>query len=344
MSNMKALVKAAPEVGLVMQQVPVPSPGPDEVLIKIKKTAICGTDVHIWKWDAWSAKTVPTPMVVGHEFCGEIVETGIAAKNFQVGQRVSGEGHIVCGTCRNCRAGRGHLCRNTIGVGVNRSGAFAEYLCLPEVNIVPIPDDIPDEIAAIFDPLGNAVHTALSFDLVGEDVLITGAGPIGIMGALVAQRVGARKVVITDITDYRIQLAKKMGVKHVVNTATEDLSDVMTKLGMTEGFDIGLEMSGAAPAMRDMIDKMNNGGKIAMLGIAPTEFAVDWNKIIFKMLHVKGIYGREIFETWYKMIALVQSGLDVSGLITHRISVDDFEQGFADMLSGEAAKVVMDWE
>lgn len=340
---MKALVKAAPEAGLVMQQVEVPVPDSDEVLIKVVKTAICGTDVHIWKWDEWSASTVPTPMVVGHEFCGEIVELGAAVKKFSVGQRVSGEGHIVCGTCRNCRAGRGHLCRNTKGVGVNRPGAFAEYLCLPKDNVVPIPDDIPDEIAAIFDPFGNAVHTALSFDLIGEDVLVTGAGPIGIMGALVAQRVGARKVVITDISDYRVKLAKDMGVQHVVNAEAQDLREVMENLGMTEGFDVGLEMSGAAPAMRDMIDKMNNGGKIALLGIAPTEFAVDWNKIIFKMLQVKGIYGREIFETWYKMIAMVQSGLDLSGLITHRISVDQFEEGFDYMISGEAGKVVMDW-
>jgi len=343
MSTMKALVKAAPQEGLVMQQVEIPVPGPDEVLVKVKKTAICGTDIHIWKWDEWSASTVPTPMVVGHEFCGEIVETGAAVKKFSIGERVSGEGHIVCGTCRNCRAGRGHLCRNTMGVGVNRPGAFAEYLCLPQDNIVPIPDDISDEIAAIFDPFGNAVHTALSFDLIGEDVLVTGAGPIGIMGALVAQRVGARKVVITDISDYRIQLASKMGVEHVVNAEKQDLRDVMDSLGMTEGFDVGLEMSGAAPAMRDMIDKMNNGGKIALLGIAPTEFAVDWNKIIFKMLQVKGIYGREIFETWYKMIALVQSGLDLSGLITHRINAEDFENGFKHMLSGEAGKVVMSW-
>jgi threonine 3-dehydrogenase len=344
MKQMKALVKAAAGPGLNLQQVDVPTPGPDEVLIKVRKSAICGTDVHIWKWDEWSARTVPAPMVVGHEFCGEIVQTGIAVRKFELGQRVSGEGHIVCGTCRNCRAGRGHLCRNTLGVGVNRPGSFAEYLCLPQNNIVPIPDDISDEIAAIFDPFGNAVHTALSFDLIGEDVLVTGAGPIGIMGALVAQRVGARKVVITDISDYRIQLARAMGIEHVVNAAQQDLSEVMASLGMTEGFDVGLEMSGAAPAMRDMIDKMNNGGKIALLGIAPTEFAVDWNKIIFKMLQVKGIYGREIFETWYKMIALVQSGLDLGGLITHRIPIDDYEMGFEAMINGEAGKVVMDWE
>ena len=344
MSNeMKALVKSRPEVGLWMEHVPVPEPGPDEVLIKVRKSAICGTDVHIWKWDEWSAKTVPVPMVVGHEFCGEIVDCGAAATKFHIGQRVSGEGHIVCGTCRNCRAGRGHLCRNTQGVGVNRPGSFAEYLCIPEVNVVPIPDDIPDEIAAIFDPFGNAVHTALSFDLVGEDVLVTGAGPIGIMGALVAQKVGARKVVITDIAPYRLDLARKMGVQHVVDVGKETLRDVMGEIGMTEGFDVGLEMSGAAAAMRQMIERMNNGGKIALLGIAPTAFAVDWNEIIFKMLTVKGIYGREMFETWYKMTALVQSGLDLSDLITHRINIDDFEAGFDAMISGEAGKVVMDW-
>lgn len=344
MSNqMKALVKVKPETGLWMEHVPVPEPAPNEVLIKVRKSAICGTDVHIYKWDEWSAKTVPTPMVVGHEFCGEIVDMGKSAQKFKIGQRVSAEGHLTCGSCRNCRAGRAHLCRNTLGIGVNRPGSFAEYVCIPESNVVPIPDEISDEVAAIFDPFGNAVHTALSFDLVGEDVLVTGAGPIGIMGALVAQKVGARKVVITDISPYRRQLAKDMGVQYVVDAATEDLNDVMAELSMTEGFDVGLEMSGAAPAMRDMIDKMNYGGKIALLGITPTEFAVDWNKIIFKMLSVKGIYGREIFETWYKMIALVESGLDISGLITHRIGIDDYETGFAAILSGEAGKVVMDW-
>lgn len=342
-NQMKALVKSKAEPGLWMEYVPVPEPGPDEVLIKVRKSAICGTDVHIWKWDEWSAKTVRVPMVVGHEFCGEIVDSGPAARKYTKGQRVAGEGHIVCGACRNCRAGRGHLCRNTLGVGVNRPGSFAEYLCIPESNVIAIPDDIPDEIAAIFDPFGNAVHTALSFDLVGEDVLVTGAGPIGIMGALVAQKVGARKVVITDISPFRIDLARQMGVQYVVNAAEEDLRDVMGQIGMTEGFDVGLEMSGAAPAMRDMIDVMNNGGKIALLGIAPTEFAVDWNKIIFKMLQVKGIYGREMYETWYKMIALVQSGLDLSALITHRIDIDDFQEGFQAMLSGDAGKVVMDW-
>jgi len=342
-SEMKALVKAKAEPGLWMAHVPVPEPGPGDVLVKVRKSAICGTDVHIWKWDAFSARTVPVPMVVGHEFVGEIVACGAAARKYRIGQRVSGEGHIVCGACRNCRAGRGHLCRNTRGVGVHRPGSFAEYVCLPEMNVVPIPDDIPDEIAAIFDPFGNAVHTALSFDLVGEDVLVTGAGPIGIMGALVASRVGARKVVITDINPYRLDLARRMGVSHVVDVGRAQLRDVMDDIGMTEGFDVGLEMSGASAAMQQMIARMNNGGKLALLGIAPTEFAVDWNAVIFKMLHIKGIYGREMFETWYKMIALVQSGLDLSGLITHRLGIDDFEAGFAAMISGESGKVVMDW-
>jgi threonine 3-dehydrogenase len=342
-NEMKALVKSRPEPGLWMEYVPVPEVGPADVLIKVKKSAICGTDVHIWKWDEFSARTVPVPMVVGHEFVGEIVDCGPAAVKYRIGQRVSGEGHIVCGACRNCRAGRGHLCRNTKGVGVNRPGSFAEYVCIPEMNVVPIPADIPDEIAAIFDPFGNAVHTALSFDLVGEDVLVTGAGPIGIMGALVAQKVGARKVVITDINPYRLDLARRMGVQHVVDVGNQQLRDVMDEIGMTEGFDVGLEMSGASAAMQQMIARMNNGGKLALLGIAPTEFAVDWNAVIFKMLHIKGIYGREMFETWYKMIALVQSGLDVSGLITHRIGIDDFEQGFAAMISGNSGKVVMDW-
>lgn len=344
MTNMmKALVKARAEPGLWMEQVPVPEPGPGDVLIRVRKSAICGTDLHIWKWDEWAARTIPVPMVVGHEFCGEIVDCGTAARKYRIGQRVSGEGHIVCGTCRNCRAGRGQLCRNTQGVGVNRPGSFAEYLCIPETNVVVIPDGIPDEIAAIFDPLGNAVHTALSFDLVGEDVLVTGAGPIGIMGALVAQKAGARKVVITDISPYRIDLARRLGVQHVVDAASEDLGHVITRIGLTEGFDVGLEMSGAAPALRSMIEAMNNGGKIALLGIPPTEFSVDWNRIIFKMLTVKGIYGREMYETWYKMIALVQSGLDLTGLVTHRIPIDDFEAGFAAMASGQAGKVVIDW-
>ena len=344
MSNMmKALVKSKPEEGLWMERVPVPEVGPNDVLIKVRKTAICGTDVHIWNWDEWAQNTVPVPLVTGHEFVGEVTEVGSAVTEYKPGQRVSGEGHIVCGHCRNCRAGRGHLCHNTLGVGVHRAGAFAEFIALPQHNVVPIPDNIPDEIAAIFDPLGNAVHTALSFDLVGEDVLVTGAGPIGIMGALVAQAVGARKVVITDINPGRLELAKKLGVQHTVNAAEETLPEVMRQLGMTEGFDVGLEMSGAAPAFRDMIDAMNNGGKIAILGIAPAGFEIDWNKVIFKMLHLKGIYGREMFETWYKMIALVQTRLDVRDLITHRIKADDFRDGFDAMRTGKAGKVVMSW-
>ncbi|NKW71600.1 L-threonine 3-dehydrogenase [Rhodobacteraceae bacterium R_SAG10] len=345
MSNqMKALVKARAEPGLWMEQVPVPEPGPADVLIKVAISAICGTDVHIWNWDDWSAKTVPVPMVVGHEFCGEIVEIGATVSQYHVGQRVSGEGHITCGHCRNCRAGRAHLCRNSQGVGVHRPGSFAEYICLPAANVVALPDDVPDEIAAILDPFGNAVHTALSFDLVGEDVLVTGAGPIGIMGALVAQNVGARKVVITDISPYRLDLARRMGLRHVVDVSKENLRAVMNDIGMTEGFDVGLEMSGAADAMRQMIARLNNGGKLALLGIAPTDFAVDWNSVIFKMLHIKGIYGREMYETWYKMIALIQGGLDLSGIITHRIHIDDFESGFSVMRAGEAGKVVMSYE
>jgi len=342
--TMKALVKAKSEAGIWMEQVPLPEPGPNDVLIRIKKTAICGTDLHIYNWDKWAQSTIPVPMVVGHEFYGEIVDRGEAVTKFDVGQRVSGEGHIVCGTCRNCRGGRGHLCRNTLGVGVNRPGAFGEYLVIPEDNVVALPDDVADEIAAIFDPFGNAVHTALSFDLIGEDVLVTGAGPIGIMGALVARRSGARNVVITDINPKRLELARSMGLEHVIDASKQDLSDVMSDIGMTEGFDVGLEMSGAAPAFRDMIDKMNNGGKIAILGVSATAFEIDWNKVIFKMLNLKGIYGREMFETWYKMIAFVQGGLDLSGIITHRLKVDDFQEGFDAMSSGDSGKVVLDWE
>lgn len=344
MSNMmRALVKAKAEPGIWMERVPVPEIGANDVLIKVRKSAICGTDVHIYNWDEWAQATVPVPMVTGHEFVGEIVDLGKAVSGYKIGQRVSGEGHVVCGHCRNCRAGRGHLCRNTLGVGVNRQGSFAEYLSIPHQNVVPIPDDIPDEIAAIFDPLGNAVHTALSFDLVGEDVLVTGAGPIGIMGALVAQAVGARKVVITDINPSRLELARKMKIEHVVDVTKSRLQDVMRDIGMSEGFDVGLEMSGSALAFRDMIDAMNNGGKVAILGIPPTGFEIDWNKVIFKMLTLRGIYGREMFETWYKMIALVQRGLDVTGLITHRIGIDEYEGGFEAMKSGKSGKVVMDW-
>lgn len=340
---MKALVKAKPERGIWMEQVPIPEAGPSDVVIKIRKTAICGTDMHIYNWDEWARKTIPVPMVVGHEFAGEIVDVGVNATKFPIGLRVSGEGHIVCGVCRNCRAGRGHLCRNTIGVGVDRPGAFAEYLCIPEHNVFPLPDHVPDEIAAILDPFGNAVHTALSFDLVGEDVLVTGAGSIGIMGALVAREVGARNVVITDINPVRLEMARRMGITHVIDASTEDLSDVMRSIGMTEGFDVGLEMSGAADAFRSMIRAMNNGGKVAILGIAPAAFEIDWNDVIFKMLTLKGIYGREIFETWYKMTTLVQRRIDLSPIITHRLDIDDFAEGFQAMASGGSGKVVFDW-
>ncbi|HSM40427.1 MAG TPA: L-threonine 3-dehydrogenase [Afifellaceae bacterium] len=342
-NTMKALVKAKAEPGIWMEEVPVPDVGPNDVLIKVRKTSICGTDLHIYKWDEWAAATIPVPMVVGHEFMGEVVDKGDAVSEYQRGERVSGEGHIVCGHCRNCRAGRGHLCRNTIGVGVHRPGAFAEYISIPQHNVVRLPDDVPDEIGSILDPFGNAVHTALSFDLVAEDVLVTGAGPIGTMAALVAQVVGARKVVITDVNPLRLKLAKQMGVQHTVDASKENLRDVMARIGMTEGFDVGLEMSGAAPAFRDMIGVMNNGGKIAILGIAPTAFEIDWNKVIFKMLTLKGIYGREMFETWYKMIALIQTRLDLAPLITHRIAADDFKEGFEAMAAGDAGKVVMDW-
>jgi threonine 3-dehydrogenase len=340
---MKALVKAKPEEGLWMEDVPVPEVGPTDVLIRIAKTAICGTDVHIYNWDEWAQKTIPVPMVVGHEFFGVIADVGGAATKYKLGTRVSGEGHIVCGICRNCRAGRGHLCHNSLGVGVHRPGAFAQYLAIPEYNVFAIPDDVPDEIAAIFDPFGNAVHTALSFDLVGEDVLVTGAGPIGIMAALVAKEVGARKVVITDINPSRLDLARRLGAEHVVDASSQELSKVMADIGMSEGFDVGLEMSGSASAFRDMIDVMNNGGKVAILGIAPAAFEIDWNKVIFKMLTLKGIYGREMFETWYKMTTLVQGRLDLAPLITHRLPVDDFMEGFAAMRSGNSGKVVLDW-
>ncbi|WP_226702503.1 L-threonine 3-dehydrogenase [Microbulbifer elongatus] len=341
---MKALSKLKSEPGIWMTDVEVPEPGHNDLLIKIRKTAICGTDMHIYNWDEWSQKTIPVPMVVGHEYVGEVVGMGQEVAGFKVGDRVSGEGHITCGHCRNCRAGRRHLCRNTYGVGVDRQGAFAEYLVIPALNAFKIPDNISDELASIFDPFGNAVHTALSFDLVGEDVLITGAGPIGIMAAAVARHVGARHVVITDINDYRLELAKKMGATRTVNVSKEKLPDVMKEIGMTEGFDVGLEMSGVAAAFRDMLSAMNHGGKIAMLGIPPGEMAIDWSQVIFKGLILKGIYGREMFETWYKMASLIQSGLDLSPIITHQFSVDEFQTGFDTMGSGESGKVILNWQ
>lgn len=341
---MKALSKLKAEPGIWMTDAPKPEVGHNDLLIKIRKTAICGTDVHIYKWDEWASKTIPTPMVVGHEYVGEVVDMGQEVRGFQVGDRVSGEGHITCGHCRNCRAGRVHLCRNTTGVGVNREGAFAEYLVIPAFNAFKIPDNISDELASIFDPFGNAVHTALSFDLVGEDVLITGAGPIGIMAAAVAKHVGARHVVITDVNEYRLDLARKMGASRAVNVANEKLEDVMKELGMTEGFDIGLEMSGVPSAFNSMLNNMNHGGKIAMLGIPPSDMTVDWNQVIFKGLVIKGIYGREMFETWYKMASLIQSGLDLNPIITHQYSVDDFQAGFDMMISGQSGKVILNWD
>ena len=341
---MKALAKLQPAVGLTLTDVEMPDVGPNDVLIKIRKTAICGTDIHIWKWDDWAQKTIPVPMHVGHEYVGEIVAMGQEVRGFQIGDRVSGEGHITCGFCRNCRAGRRHLCRNTVGVGVNRPGAFAQYLVIPAFNAFKIPHGISDELAAIFDPFGNATHTALSFDLVGEDVLITGAGPIGIMAVAIARHVGARNVVITDVNDYRLELARKMGATRAVNVSRESLRGVMEDLHMSEGFDVGLEMSGVPTAFTAMLEHMNHGGKIALLGIPPANTAIDWNQVIFKGLEIKGIYGREMFETWYKMVAMLQSGLDLSPIVTHRFAVEDFEAGFDAMLSGQSGKVILDWE
>lgn len=340
---MKSLAKLYPEKGIWMTDSAMPEVGHNDLLIKIKKTAICGTDMHIYHWDEWSQQTIPVPMVVGHEYVGIVVDMGQEVRGFKKGDRVSGEGHLTCGHCRNCRAGRRHLCRNTEGVGVNRAGAFAEYLVIPSFNAFKIPDNISDDLASIFDPFGNAVHTALSFDLVGEDVLITGAGPIGIMAAAVARHAGARHVVITDINDYRLDLARKMGASHAVNVSNQDLGDVMKELGMTEGFDVGMEMSGVPVALRDMLAKMNNGGKVAMLGIPPKDVSIDWNEVIFKGLTIKGIYGREMFETWYKMASLIQSGLDLTPIITHQFNVDDFQQGFEKMGSGQSGKVILNW-
>lgn len=340
---MKALSKLKPETGIWMVEAEKPTIGPNDLLVKIRKTAICGTDIHIYNWDEWSQKTIPVPMIVGHEYVGEVVEIGSEVRGFNLGDRVSGEGHITCGHCRNCRGGRTHLCRNTIGIGVNRQGSFAEYLVLPAFNAFKIPADISDELAAIFDPFGNAVHTALSFDLVGEDVLITGAGPIGIMAAAICKHVGARHVVITDVNDYRLELAKKMGATRTVNVLNEKLEDVMSELGMTEGFDVGLEMSGVPSAFHSMLATMNHGGKIAMLGIPGSDMAIDWSQVIFKGLIIKGIYGREMFETWYKMASLIQSGLDLTPILTHEFPIDEFQAGFDAMLSGQSGKVILDW-
>jgi threonine 3-dehydrogenase len=341
---MKALVKSKSEPGLWLEDVPMPEVGLNDVLIKVDRTGICGTDVHIYKWDAWARKTIPVPMVVGHEFVGEIVQVGANVKDFFPGEVVSGEGHVVCGRCRNCLAGRRHLCADTKGIGVNRPGAFAEYIALPMTNVWHHNPSIDRDIASIFDPFGNAVHTALSFPVLGEDVLITGAGPIGIMAAAVVRHAGARFVVITDVNPYRLDLARKMGVTKAVNVLESDLKKVQKDLGMVEGFDVGLEMSGNASAFRDMIANMSHGGKIAMLGIPEKEMAIDWNTVVFSMLTIKGIYGREMYETWYKMTVMLQSGLDIGPVITHRLPYTEFQKGFEVMLSGRSGKVILDWK
>lgn len=340
---MKALVKAKAETGIWMEDVPMPEVGHNDVLVRVKKTAICGTDVHIYNWDKWAQDTIPVPMHVGHEFAGEIVELGSEVKGLSIGQRVSAEGHITCGHCRNCRAGQRHLCRNTEGIGVNRPGAFAEYISVPAVNICPLPDAVSDDLGAILDPLGNAAHTALSFDLVGEDVLITGAGPIGIMAVAIARRVGARNIVITDVNDFRLDLALKMGATRAVNVTKANLRDSMSDLHMTEGFDVGLEMSGVPQAFGNMLETINHGGKVALLGILPEGTGINWNHVIFKGLQVHGIYGRRMFETWYKMIAMLESGLDLSPIMTHSFKADDFQKGFDIMRSGQSGKVILDW-
>jgi len=340
---LKALVKLKPERGIWLEDIDVPKPGHNDVLIKVRRTAICGTDIHIYQWDDWASKTIPVPLAVGHEFSGEIVECGSEVKGFNVGDRVSAEGHITCGVCRNCRAGRRHLCINTVGVGVDRPGAFAEYLSVPAFNVFKLSDVITDDMAAILDPLGNATHTALSFDLVGEDVLITGAGPIGIMAVAIARYVGARHIVITDVNDYRLKLAKKMGATVALNVAEGSLEDTMKDLGMDEGFDVGMEMSGNPSAIRDMLKTLHHGGQVALLGIPPGETTVDWEQVIFKGLTLKGIYGRKMFETWYKMASMLQSGLDISPVITHRYDVTDFNQAFQLMESGQSGKVILNW-
>ena len=340
---MKTLAKTKREPGIWMVDGPVPEVGHNDVLIKIRKTAICGTDMHIYKWDAWSQKTIPVPMTVGHEYVGTVVEVGQEVRGLEIGQRVSGEGHLVCGHCRNCRAGLRHLCRNTQGVGVNRPGCFAEYVAIPAENAFHVPDAVSDDIAAVFDPLGNAVHTTLSFDLVGEDVLITGAGPIGIMATAIARHVGARFVVVTDVNEYRLELARKMGATRAVNIKATSVEATMAELGMTEGFDVGMEMSGNPDALRGMLKTMNHGGRVALLGIPPGEIAIDWNLVIFKGLVLKGIYGREMFETWYKMASMLQSGLDVRPVITHHFAARDFQSAFDVMRSGSSGKVILDW-
>lgn len=341
---MKALVKSRPEPGLWMENVPAPEIGINDVLIRVLRTGVCGTDLHIYNWDAWASKTVPTPMVIGHEFVGKIVEIGSNVADFEPGDIVSGEGHLVCGRCRNCMAGRRHLCAHTRGVGVNRPGAFAEYIALPVTNLWKHAPDIDLDIAAIFDPFGNAVHTALAFPVLGEDVLVTGAGPIGIMAAAVARHAGARHVVITDVNEYRLELARSVGVTRAVDVRETSIRAVQDELGMFEGFDVAMEMSGNPDAFHEMLDNMSHGGRIAMLGIPTEEIAIDWNTVVFNMLTIKGIYGREMYETWYMMTVMLQSGLDISPVITHRFAADDFEEAFATAKSGQAGKVVLRWD
>ena len=341
---MKALVKARAEPGLWMKDVEVPGPSDRDVLIRVRKTSVCGTDLHIFKWDPWAQETIKVPMVIGHEFMGEIVRLGAEARGLEVGQRVSGEGHITCGHCRNCRAGRRHFCHNHLALGVTRPGAFAEYVVLPGENVFPVPDHISDDVASVLDPLGNAAHTALEFDMVGEDVLITGAGPIGMMATAISRHIGARYVAVTDVNPYRLNLAAAMGADRVVDVRTEALEPVMAELGMTEGFDVGLELSGHEDAFNQMLAAMNHGGKIAVLGIPPGEVTLDLNAVIFKGLTVRGIYGRRIFETWYKVAAMLQSGLDVVPVVTHRFPVADYRHAFEVVASGECGKVVIDWE
>ena len=342
--TMRAIAKLQAGPGLSLTEVPVPQPGVNDVLIKVKKTSICGTDVHIYNWDAWAEKTIKAPMVVGHEFVGTIAAVGANVIGFAPGDLVDGEGHIVCGLCRNCLAGRRHLCKSTQGVGVNRDGAFAEYLCIPATNAVHVDPAIPLDVLSCFDPLGNATHTALQYDLVGEDVLITGAGPIGCMATAIAQHAGARKVVVTDVNPDRLALAARMGATRTVNVAQENLADVQLEIGMKEGFDVGLEMSGNPVALNTMIDNMAHGGRIALLGIMPGAAAVDWNKVVFNMLTIRGIYGREMYETWYKMTSLIQRGLDISPVITHRFHYTDFQKGFDLMRSGRSGKIILNWD
>lgn len=341
--TMKALVKSSPEVGLWMQDVPMPTIGINDVLVKVDRTGVCGTDLHIYKWDEWAQQTIPVPMVVGHEFVGEVVDVGSNVNDYKPGMIVSGEGHVVCGRCRNCLAGRRHLCAFTSGIGVNRPGAFAQYIALPNANVWEHPANVDRDAAAIFDPFGNATHTALQWDLLGEDVLITGAGPIGCMAAAICRHAGARHIVVTDINDYRLDLARRMGATLGINVNQQTIAETQKQLGMREGFDVGLEMSGNAHAFRDMIQNMTHGGKISVLGIPEKTMAIDWNTVVFNMLTIKGIYGREMYDTWYKMAVMLQSGLDLRPIITHRYDAEDFQQGFDVMLSGECGKVVLNW-